>query len=896
MKPKAISEKYKKKSKSKLTKILLYSFAAVGALLLTGALSLFLYLTSAVDPQADDALFSAAQGSRTTRILVREAGSAMSSRQAPDGFIEAELLGGEKMLWTPIEDIPPLVRNAFLAVEDRGFYEHGGVDLLRTARAALNSLFRFEKRFGASTVTQQTVKNLTGDNAPTFLRKIREIYRAYQMESRRSKDDILELYLNIIPFTDGCIGVTAASRAYFGKEPAALTAAEAAGLAAVTNAPATYNPRKNPERYIARRNLVLREMLTFGAITEEEHRAAVASPLSLVPKKEENAYSWYTEALITDITNDLVREKGMNRESALRLLYSGGLTIYSCMNPVLQDTLEGYFENKKHFQSTDSLVYAMTVIDPYTGDLLATVGRQGAKTESRILNYANDVKRPPGSALKPLALYAPALERGLVTWSTVLDDTPVSFTKTDSGYRMWPQNASRTYSGLTTLADALAQSKNTVAVRLYDALGSEAIYRTLTEDFGLSGILRRRVDPNGSVLTDLSAAPLALGQLTEGVTLRELSSAYTAFLDHGYRHKCRSYDRVPDRDGNILLDNTPKSTHALSAENAAIMTEMLRRVVDVGTARSLRFPDSIPIAGKTGTAGKGEDKWFVGYTPYLLAGIYCGSPDRTTAVSGDFKGHLSVYEDVMTRLHEALLGGSTPRRRFRIPVGVTEAAFCLDSGESPQDSCSLDLRGTRTDVGYFVKGSEPHTVCTRHIPVLYDEKGGGVATNACLHAMEDGTPHGLKKAALVLLPDRRFPTEVTVRDAEYMYLPIGDAALSFDKSRPFFQNALPRDRFVGRTGGGGTPKNALCPLHGSASAEEPEEGKEGLPDPDTPLFVQEELPPPSDLPDAPPSEPLPPALRPPAASPPAPDAPAPHTQRDEKRPKLWQRFRMYRGA
>ncbi len=796
--------KNKKKGKVKFTKIAVYILLSLVVIIAISFLSAFIYAERTVDLSADEALFSAARGEKVSALY-------HASDTEESGYLVEYLPGGEKVMWVDGDQVSPSIKNAFLAIEDRRFYSHKGIDWRRTAKAFLNVIFRFDASFGASTITQQTVKNLTGDRDRSALRKLREIYRALKMEERHEKDEIFELYLNIIPFTDGLIGVESASLAYFGKSASELSAAEAASIAAVTNAPATYDPRKKPEKHLERRDLVLSVMHDCGYLSSMEYESALGTPLSLVPQKETPPASWYAETVITDVTNALKEEKGFTKEAATRLLYSGGLRIYTCMDPRLQATLEGYFADASHFPLSETQVYAMTVLDPYTGDLLATVGSEGKKTGSRLLNYASDVRRPPGSALKPLSLFAPALESGGVTWSTVFDDVPSEFTEQGNGaYRMWPQNANRVYQGLVSFADAVAESKNTVAVQLYDRLGKERIYRSLTEDFGLSGILRRGVDANGNVLSDLSAAPLALGQLTYGVTLRELTAAYTAFADGGYAHRARSYTRVLDKENRVLLDKPRESREVMSAGNAAIMTQLLSGVVKHGTAASLTLDDFVELAGKTGTSSGGEDRYFIGYTPYLLAGIYCGASDREHVAPGSFKGHLTVYDEVMRLLHSVRLSGRAPKRQFRLPYNVVEASYCRDSGALLSDACALDLRGSREGVGYFLRGTEPHRTCTRHIPFWYDTKGEGLAHTGCLFHGEGATEEDFKRISLIQASDRAFPCEVTITDAGYVCRPIGDAPLSRLAGTPFFQNAVPNGVFVGRSPGTASAPNALC--------------------------------------------------------------------------------------
>ena len=295
------------------------------------------WLCVTVDTEQDVLLFEAAQGSRTTRLYYNA--DRQSSVYLPIEWESERIFGTESAIWCEYGDIPDHVKNAFLAVEDHRYFEHNGVDWLRTAKAAANQLLGFDTRFGGSTVTQQLIKNITGDDEQSIKRKLREMYRALMLERRFEKDEILELYLNIVPMGENCIGVAAGAERYFGKRPHELSAAEAASLAAIINAPARYDPLDHPENNRKRRQVILREMQRYGMLTEQEYAQAVNEEIAVREAGVADVgtvRSWYTETLIDDVLADLVEKAGYSRAAALRLLYGGGLEIYTLVDPAVQ--------------------------------------------------------------------------------------------------------------------------------------------------------------------------------------------------------------------------------------------------------------------------------------------------------------------------------------------------------------------------------------------------------------------------------------------------------------------------------------------------------------------------------------------------------------------------------
>lgn len=765
------------------------------------------YVAARIDYTGDELLFSAARRGSMTHFYVNADGACDDVRAYRPVEYRIEALGGEEKLWYSYDEISEDVKNAFLAVEDRKFFSHHGVDWVRTARAALNRLTRRRPLYGASTITQQVVKNISGDREITLRRKLTELLRARHLEKKYSKEEIFEVYLNIVPMGDKLVGIGAAARSYFGKEPSELTLAEAATLVGVTNAPARYHPRRHPEAAIEKRDRVLASMADFGMIDEALCRRTQEMPLSLTEDAdaEERIPSWFTETVLDDVCEDLQKELGMGEESARKLLSTGGLSIYTTLRPEVQEILEDRFENMSGLPQ--GLHYAMVVTDSATDTLVGIVGNVGKKDGARLLNYAL-APHAPGSALKPLALYAPLLNEKRVNAATVFDDVPLSFIQTEDGLREYPRNAPNVYQGLITLSDALRLSKNTVALRLYEMRGAERIYTSLREDLYLDGLVRTAQTEDGRVLTDLAPAPLALGQLTRGISLRRLTEAYSVFPAEGIMRRGRSYLAVFDADGRLLLENKKNEARVFSAECARIMNRMLSRVVEDGTARGITLGEIVDTAGKTGTSGESRDRIFVGYTPYYTAGIWCGYADGHSSVPSEAPSHLAVWDDVMRRVHAACLAdvAEEDTRRFSAE-GLLKCEFCMDSGELFSDACLLDLRSSRAASAYFTEDNRPKEPCRTHVVLPYDRMTMAVACGSC-------PAEWVVPIALIRVPTRSFPKEVTVTDAQYVYRGEG-AALprrgdSYDI--PYFYYMLPPEEYCGRSEGK-KQYNSYCYLH-----------------------------------------------------------------------------------
>ena len=672
-----------------------------------------------------------------------------------------------EMEWVKYEKIPKRVIDSFLAMEDRSFFSHKGVSPKRTVKAALNYILGSRSgSFGGSTVTQQVVKNISGDSAYTVKRKLSEILRAYHMEQMHSKEEILEVYLNILPMGENTVGIGLAAERYFGKPLENLSYDEIAVLVGIANAPGRYNPHENPDACLEKRNRVLYAMRDCGVIREEEYEDLCLKPLSVIPKTENEGkvHSWFCEAVLAEIKNDLCEKKKISASAADALLARGGFSVYTTMDMHVQKTLERAFSDMRMLpkECQNGLESAMVVVDAKDGSLRGIVGRVGKKQGNHILNHAL-VPHTPGSALKPLALYAPLLDAGRIHPATVMDDVPVSFTASAGSYKEYPKNYPAVYSGLITVKDALRLSKNTVAIRLYEMLGAERIYHSLTEKLGLDTLVRSAYTEDGARLTDLAAAPLALGQLSYGVTLRQLTEAYGVFPREGMYCSGKSYLRVLDGEGNVFLEKEDIEERVFSKEGARLMNQLLSEVVDTGTAKSITLPRIVDTAGKTGTSGEDRDRMFIGYTPYYVAGIWMGyeSADRTLGKIAPT--HLAVWDGVMRTLHEKRLQGTGEDAAEHFSVqGLVRCRYCKDSGALCSDFCGMDLRGDREDNFYFLKSNRPAGVCHTHIPVYYDTARECPATSETL-------PEDLSIVSMLRIGAREFPKPIYVSDQRFVY-------------------------------------------------------------------------------------------------------------------------------
>ena len=680
----------------KITVIIL----AASIFLVASSFSVFVYASKNIDYDFDEELFNTAKEDKTTYYYARgEEGDLIEVYKSTYNSVSE---------WTKFDDIGDNIKHGFIAMEDREYYKHSGVNAKRTVAAAINHIFKLKDSFGGSTITQQVIKNISGNNEASISRKIKEILRAMNVERNHSKDDIFELYLNIIPMSGNIHGVGAASEIYFGKEPHDLSVAEAATIVGITNAPTKYNPYNNPDACISKRNKVLYAMLDVGFINDVEYEEAVRSPLIL---SEENGNfgisSWFIETANNEILSDICSEYNLSKPAAKLVLR--GCRVILTMNPDIQNILDDYFSNIDNLSDkvNDGLKYSMVVSDPYTGDLLGIIGNVGKKQGEQLLNYATS-PIIPGSVLKPIALYAPLIDSGDIRWSTMIEDEPVEYINNDIPY---PKNTPDVYEGSIDVNYALQKSKNTVAARLFERLGADVIFEQLKSTYGFDTLVENTKGKGGETISDKAMAPLALGQLSFGVSLKRLTEAYNVFSCGGELCSPRSYICVYGKDGKCLIKRDVTKKRVYSSETAQIMNQLLSNVVAVGTARQIRLKELIDVAGKTGTSGSDRDRLFVGYTPYFTAGIWCGYCNREGTVGFNTPNHLQIWDEVMRRIHNKIIFSEYNELLDVFDTSeLIIAPYCSKSGMRPTEKCELD-EDCQIKLGYFKSTDIPNENC-----------------------------------------------------------------------------------------------------------------------------------------------------------------------------------------
>ncbi|NLK01451.1 MAG: PBP1A family penicillin-binding protein, partial [Clostridia bacterium] len=598
-----------------------------------------------------------------------------------DGKQVASLHGVENRIPVKLADVPSDLKNAFIAAEDRSFYKHPGVNPSSFVRAAIANARAGRIVQGGSTITMQLVDNaffMEQKQKHSYKRKIQEALLSIQLERRYTKDEIFEAYLNHIYFGHGAYGVQAAAQTYFGKDVGDLTLGEMATVTGATNNPALYSPFRNEEMARNRRAVVLNHMVDCGYISSEEAEKAKNEEFNLTELKQKSSkkHPYYIDAVILE-GEKLLKDKGMNPAD----IYRGGLHIYTALNTSVQNTMEQIYSDPKNFpQSPDStpVQSSMVVLDPATGEIVGLIGGR-EHTVERGFNRAVQGSRQPGSAIKPLSVYAPALENGF-TAATVIDDVPISYPQ-PGGKSYSPGNYDGRYRGLITMREAVRLSVNIPAVKLLESMGVEKGY-DFARKLGLP-----------LVPADKSLS-LALGGLTKGVSTVDLASAYGAFANKGILMEPHTITKITDSKGETLIEVEADQKVIMSEQTAYIMTNILETVVNSGTGTNARMA-GWPVAGKTGTtqlpdqpAYKGlkgvRDAWFVGYTPELVGVVWLGY-DKTTpkhylrGVSGGGSA-APIWKKVMT---SALKG--KPARSFPKPEGITWASVDSKSGKLPSE-------------------------------------------------------------------------------------------------------------------------------------------------------------------------------------------------------------------
>lgn len=722
-----------------------------------------------------------------------------------DGNIQVlqKLHADIKQEWVDYEDIPENLIHAAVAIEDKRFFEHQGVDWFTTAKACI-SMFVGGREFGGSSITQQLIKNYFHEDDVTVQRKVLEIFRATELEKRYDKTVIMEYYLNIIYLGERCDGVKAAAATYFGKELEHLTAAECAALISITNNPSLYNPyrvtldkagKTGMEQNTERRTNVLWVMRNEGYLTEEEYQEALAQELVLkrgiddedrvadcpnedclyhgkvgtFVKKEDGkyycpqcggtttigedasqeVYSYFVDTVIEDVAKALAEKNGVEWDDDTKKLYMelisrSGYHIYTTLDLNVQNQVDKIYTNLAEIPtalSMQQLQSGMVIIDNRSGDIVAMAGGVGEKTTHFGFNRANAAKLQPGSSLKPLAVYAPAFQLGAFTPATVIKDMPHHYVND----RPFPYNDDRAYSYSQTILQGVISSINAISVNTLDTIGTEYSYNFAKNKFTLSTLVDNYVNSAGTVFTDKDFSPLGMGAPTIGITVRDMAEAYATFANGGVYREARTFTKVYDSQGNLVLDNTQDSEKILSDKAVNYMNYCLDSAVAGGTGWNADIP-GMDVAGKTGSTSSYRDRWFCGFTGYYTGATWCGYDiPEVINLTGDRSNPAGrLWKKVMQPLHTG---------KTSIPLyskeGMVEITVCLDSGKLATGACTMDVRtAPRTANVWVYEEDVPLEQCDCHVLVDFCQECGCAANSYCKKLAQVGLTT-LTKRALV---------------------------------------------------------------------------------------------------------------------------------------------------
>lgn len=603
----------------------------------------------------------------------------------------------ENRIWVNYDSIPKHMRDALVAVEDKRFWEHDGVDWQRTIGSFVNMFIHiYPSNAGGSTIHQQLIKNLTGDNAFRVDRKIREIFRALNLNKNYTKEQVMEAYLNTVYYSNNCYGVQAAANVYFGKDVKDLSLAESASIIGITQFPGKYDPFVHPEYNKQRQEDILYMMKDQEKITQEEYDAAVAE--ELVFKKDEAyshispIYSYFVDHVINQVIEDLQTEKGYTYERAQEMVNSGGLRIFTTVDERVQGIAEEFYSTTDNFPKILNEDYpksAAVVLDP-NGAIKCLVGDIGTKKGMREFDIATMSRRQPGSSIKPLAAYLQGIENDVITYSSIWDDNPI--TMPDGS--LWPVNFQGSYLGPITVEQAIMQSRNTIPVKLVKLLGEQRVFDFLHDKLNFYSLVKSETDANGNILSDVNLSSMALGGMTHGVTPLEMAGGYQIYANGGYFTTPYAYTEVKDYDDNIILKRDITPRRVITPETASIVNKLLQRVTQAGTGSPARFlsnpsVSTMPIAGKTGTSSDDYDQWFLGVTPYYVTAIWMGYEQNKTIRYYSYPPPI-VYSHLMGKIHEDL---ALEVKDFQLWGDVVQKAYCAKSGELAIAGCPVGGSG-----------------------------------------------------------------------------------------------------------------------------------------------------------------------------------------------------------
>ncbi|WP_294408786.1 transglycosylase domain-containing protein [uncultured Ruminococcus sp.] len=619
-------------------------------------------------------------------------------------------------IWVDYDEMPQSLIDAFVYTEDERFYSHDGVDFKRTFAAFVNVFLPGDRVFGGSTITQQTIKQLTGEDARNGIagveRKIREIFRSINVEKTYTKEDIIQSYLNVVPLgtmQQDIVGVQAAANYYFGKDVSDLDLAECASLAGMTSSPAYNNPVDDPEANKIRQKYCLDHMLENGAISEQEYNTALNEELNVVGNfdyssntvyeeelEDQGPTSYFMDAAINEAIQRIQDNYGITAADAQQQLYDGGFTVYTTVDIDMQKKVEKQMQDASNFTTysmseKDDTLWSGFIAMDYQGNVKAVVGGRDKKTDSRGYNIATDATRSPGSCIKPIASYAPALDQDLITWSTISKDEPIEITNKDGKKEKWPVNYSETgdsanwsYDNLFTW-QMLMRSLNTLPAQLIEKMTPSYSYN----------FLKQKLDITTLADSDADYSPVTVGGLTNGLKLEELVGAYMIFGNGGRKYEVSYISKIEDSEGNVIYEKTDGYKQAVSDSTSYIMNRMMQYVIndEQGTGRYAKLSNT-DLVGKTGTSSDWYDLSFVGCTPDYVSGIWIGYENPSTIPTNEYQNIGAIWKNVFGSIAEKEEHHSFVDT-FPMPESVQKLNYCTKTGKIASRSCSS------TKEGYF---------------------------------------------------------------------------------------------------------------------------------------------------------------------------------------------------
>ncbi|MCD8026704.1 MAG: transglycosylase domain-containing protein [Clostridiales bacterium] len=583
----------------------------------------------------------------------------------------------ENRIWVDNQDIPQAMKDAVVAIEDKRFYEHNGVDWTRTASAVVN-LFTGEDTYGGSTITQQLIKNITDDNEVSLTRKLREICKALKLENEYTKDQILEAYLNVVNFGNNCQGVESAAQLYFDKSITECSIAECAAIAGITQNPSQWNPLVYPENNKERRELVLSEMYDQGKITKDEYDEAMEESENMTfvgfqsdddDEDEDDDYvqNWYIDELFYDLQEDLAVYYNISEDAAADKLYTEGLKIYCAMDVEMQE----YIEQAALEVGVGTELELGSVLMDFDGRIIATVGSSHEKTQALVWDRARQSALQPGSTIKPVAVYPYAIDNGLLYYSSTIKDEPIdNYREVDGELVSGPTNAYSGYKGTMLLPDAIEYSSNATAVQAMVLIGGPSVaYEQVVTKMGFSHLTEEDAQITGA---------LSIGGMNGGVTVREMAAAYTYMGNGGLYYEPYTYYYVTDSEDNIIIDNrdaVPKQ--AYSAETAAIMNRLLHYNMTYSAHTNAAYArvDGWDIVGKTGTTNDDKDSWYCGLSPYGVMATWTGFDTPQTITGSNLQVATKFFSNVMGKYLE-----DKEEKEYSFPSDLIVAQYNQSTG------------------------------------------------------------------------------------------------------------------------------------------------------------------------------------------------------------------------